>query len=205
MQVLVVLARRRGQVVSRDQLIEECWAGRVVGEDAINRCIARVRRLAEAHGGFSIETIARVGHRLTEAGITATVPATTGLTQAEGPSPATADIPPTPDSPRRPKWATVLIAGAALLAVGATYVGFAHMRAQQHEQRAKTLTEIATLVGKDQYGAAFVLARPLSEKSRMRKDPAFEKLWWEIVVPMRPLISEPGATVWFKSYDDENG
>ena len=39
MQVLVVLARRRGQVVSRDQLIEECWAGRVVGEDAINRCI----------------------------------------------------------------------------------------------------------------------------------------------------------------------
>ena len=45
MQVLVALARRRGQVVSRDQLIETCWAGRVVGEDAINRCIAKVRRL----------------------------------------------------------------------------------------------------------------------------------------------------------------
>jgi DNA-binding winged helix-turn-helix (wHTH) protein len=66
MQVLVVLARRRGQVVSRDQLIETCWAGRVVGEDAINRCIAKVRRLAEAHGAFSLETIARVGYRLTD-------------------------------------------------------------------------------------------------------------------------------------------
>src|SRR5690242_20590684 len=59
MQVLVLLARHAGQVVSRDQLIDACWSGRVVGEDAINRCIARIRRLAEAHGAFSIETIAR--------------------------------------------------------------------------------------------------------------------------------------------------
>ncbi len=66
MQVLVALARRRNQVVTRDQLIETCWAGRVVGEDAIQRCIARVRRLAESRGGFGIETIARVGYRLCE-------------------------------------------------------------------------------------------------------------------------------------------
>src|SRR5689334_17798833 len=65
MQVLVVLASRRGQVVSRDQLIATCWAGRVVGDDAINRCIARLRRLAETHGGFAVETITRVGYRLT--------------------------------------------------------------------------------------------------------------------------------------------
>src|SRR5262245_33676726 len=185
MQVLVVLARRRGQVVSRDQLIEECWAGRVVGEDAINRCIARVRRLAEAHGGFSIETIARVGHRLTETGHTET-----GPTEPASPSPASADVAQTPEPPRHPKWLTGLVAAAVLLAVGATYIGFAHLRAQQHEQHAKTLREVANFVGKDQYGAAYVLARPLSERSRMRMDPAFEKLWREIVVPMRPLISE---------------
>jgi DNA-binding winged helix-turn-helix (wHTH) protein/dienelactone hydrolase len=201
MQVLVVLARRRGQVVSRDQLIEECWAGRVVGEDAINRCIARVRRLAEAHGGFSIETIARVGYRLTEQpGAAAESPAH----PAESPPPAPADISPTLER-RRPKWIVGLVAGALLLAVGATYIGFAHLREQQHAQHAKTLTEIATLVSKDQYGAAFVLARPLSAMGRMRNDPAFEKLWREIVVPMRPLISQPGATVWFKSYDDVSG
>src|SRR5271156_3257689 len=48
MQVLVVLARMDGQVVSRGELIESCWDGRIVSEDAINRCIGRLRRLTEA-------------------------------------------------------------------------------------------------------------------------------------------------------------
>jgi TolB-like protein/class 3 adenylate cyclase/tetratricopeptide (TPR) repeat protein len=65
MQVLVALARRRGEVVSRGDLVDACWGGRAVGEDAINRGIAGVRRLAEACGGFSVETVARVGYRLT--------------------------------------------------------------------------------------------------------------------------------------------
>ena len=66
MQVLVALNRRRGEVVSRDELILSCWGGRAVGDDAINRCIARIRRLSESHGGFSVETIPRVGYRLNE-------------------------------------------------------------------------------------------------------------------------------------------
>lgn len=47
MQVLVALHRRMGSVVSRDELTQSCWEGRVVGEDAINRCLAKVRRLVE--------------------------------------------------------------------------------------------------------------------------------------------------------------
>ncbi|HEY3889995.1 MAG TPA: winged helix-turn-helix domain-containing protein [Caulobacteraceae bacterium] len=77
MQVLVALARMDGQVVTRDELIEACWAGRIVGEDAINRCIGRLRRLAETfEGGFSIETVPRVGYRLNAAaaGEPATLP-----------------------------------------------------------------------------------------------------------------------------------
>ena len=64
MQVLVTLARRLGDVVSRDDLIASCWEGRVVGDDAINGCVAKVRRLGEATGAYAIETIARVGYRL---------------------------------------------------------------------------------------------------------------------------------------------
>jgi DNA-binding winged helix-turn-helix (wHTH) protein len=87
MQVLVALARRPDQVISRDQLIDACWAGRVVGEDAINRCIARVRRLAETHGGFSVETIARVGYRLTvESAAVAAPPEPVAAPQARNPS-----------------------------------------------------------------------------------------------------------------------
>ena len=66
MQVLVLLAGRRGRVVSRSDLTEHCWAGQVVGDDAINRCIQAIRRLAERCGGFSIRTVARVGYRLDE-------------------------------------------------------------------------------------------------------------------------------------------
>ena len=69
MQVLVALARRRGEVVSRGDLIDSCWAGRAVGDDPINRCIQAIRRLADDHGGFSIRTVARVGYRLEEADV----------------------------------------------------------------------------------------------------------------------------------------
>jgi DNA-binding winged helix-turn-helix (wHTH) protein len=66
MQVLVALARADGRVVSRDGLIDSCWGGRIVGEDAINRCIGKLRRLAEAFdGGFAIATVPRIGYRLT--------------------------------------------------------------------------------------------------------------------------------------------
>jgi TolB-like protein/DNA-binding winged helix-turn-helix (wHTH) protein/Tfp pilus assembly protein PilF len=66
MQVLVALARAGGAVVSRDEFIVSCWEGRIVGEAAINRCISKLRELAEAGGAtsFRIETIARVGYRL---------------------------------------------------------------------------------------------------------------------------------------------
>lgn len=67
MQVLVALARRRGEVVSRDELIHRCWEGRVVGEDAINRCLAKVRRITERMQGVTLETIPRVGYRLADA------------------------------------------------------------------------------------------------------------------------------------------
>lgn len=66
MQVLVALAVRRGDVVSRDELMARCWGGFAVSDDAIHRCIARLRRLSENHGGFMLETIPRVGYRLVE-------------------------------------------------------------------------------------------------------------------------------------------
>ncbi|UAJ08885.1 winged helix-turn-helix domain-containing tetratricopeptide repeat protein [Glacieibacterium megasporae] len=66
MQVLVVLALAEGAIVSRDDLVRQCWEGRIVGDDSINRVIARLRKLAIEHGGgtLRIETITKVGYRL---------------------------------------------------------------------------------------------------------------------------------------------
>ncbi|MGL6044228.1 MAG: winged helix-turn-helix domain-containing protein [Sandaracinobacteroides sp.] len=66
MQVLVALTRAKGRTVSRDELAESCWQGRVVGEDALNRVIAKIRDIAAgpAEGSFEIETIKRIGYRI---------------------------------------------------------------------------------------------------------------------------------------------
>jgi tetratricopeptide (TPR) repeat protein len=65
MAVLVRMHRAAGAVLSRDDLIEDCWGGRIVGEDAITRVIGQLRRALAASGsGASLETIPRVGFRL---------------------------------------------------------------------------------------------------------------------------------------------
>lgn len=66
MQVLVALARADEHIITRDELTEWCWAGRIVGDDALNRTISRVRHVASGIGrrSFSIETVTKVGYRL---------------------------------------------------------------------------------------------------------------------------------------------
>ena len=54
-----------GAVLSRDELLERCWPGVVVGDDAVHRVISGLRKAAAATGGtFVIETIPRIGYRL---------------------------------------------------------------------------------------------------------------------------------------------
>ncbi|MGZ8998873.1 MAG: winged helix-turn-helix domain-containing protein [Allosphingosinicella sp.] len=66
MQVLLALADANGTVLTRDDLIDSCWNGQVVGDDSINRAIAEIRRIArETSAGFVVETIPRIGYRLT--------------------------------------------------------------------------------------------------------------------------------------------
>lgn len=66
MQVLVALHRAGGAVVSKDDLAQSCWEGRVVGEDAINRVLSRLRKVTEGigKGVFRVETVTRVGYRM---------------------------------------------------------------------------------------------------------------------------------------------
>jgi len=66
LKVLMVLVSRRGDVVSRDELLQLCWDGRIVGDDVINRSILLLRHFAEQAGGFEIETVPRTGYRLLE-------------------------------------------------------------------------------------------------------------------------------------------
>lgn len=119
MQLLIALHRAGGAVVNKDDLLQSCWEGRIVGEDAINRVVSRLRSAAEkeAGGQFRIETITRVGYRLLSAS------GATMDTAVDTPSPAeqVADARPAAFSARRP----IARAAAALfvvtIAAGAWY------------------------------------------------------------------------------------
>lgn len=66
MAVLVALLDAGGAILTRDELCISAWDGRIVGDDAINRVMAGLRRLATgiAAGILRVETVSRVGYRL---------------------------------------------------------------------------------------------------------------------------------------------
>lgn len=66
MQVLLVLLDARGTVVTRNELFDQVWGSGAVGDDSLNRAIAKVRRIGAkaAPGLFDIETVSRTGYRL---------------------------------------------------------------------------------------------------------------------------------------------
>lgn len=124
MQVLVQLAMANGGIVSRDELVRRCWEGRIVGDDVINRVIARLRRLLEQHGGGAvrIETITKVGYRLIGpvvlTGPSVRAPLATDVIDATIPQ----KLAPTSTAPsgNRRRWWLLASATVAVLALAAT-------------------------------------------------------------------------------------
>jgi DNA-binding winged helix-turn-helix (wHTH) protein/tetratricopeptide (TPR) repeat protein len=67
MQVLLLLLDSGGRVVTRDEMFDQLWGGAGVGDDSLNRAVAKVRKATDAvaPGALQIETIPRTGYRLT--------------------------------------------------------------------------------------------------------------------------------------------
>ena len=65
MAVLVALAARRGELVTRQELFARCWSA-PVGDDSLNRAIAGLRAVGARFGpaGFTIETVRAAGYVL---------------------------------------------------------------------------------------------------------------------------------------------
>lgn len=67
MQVLLLLAARAGEVVSRDDFGDVVWHPSVVTDNALTSCISELRRLLDDEGAEAscIETVPKRGYRLT--------------------------------------------------------------------------------------------------------------------------------------------
>ena len=66
MRVLVLLASKAGQVVTREELEDSVWANMVVGPDALTNTVIKLRRALgdQAKDARFIETIPKTGYRL---------------------------------------------------------------------------------------------------------------------------------------------
>lgn len=66
MQLLVYFACHAGRVISRSELEEQVWEGRIVGEDALTNSISKLRRTFNdnARQPRIIETVPKTGYRL---------------------------------------------------------------------------------------------------------------------------------------------
>lgn len=64
--VLLALARRNGDLVTRDELVGELWDGRPMGDEPINRCLSQLRgHLGDRDRPYQyVETLTRRGYRL---------------------------------------------------------------------------------------------------------------------------------------------
>jgi DNA-binding winged helix-turn-helix (wHTH) protein/Tfp pilus assembly protein PilF len=177
MQVLVALARAGGEVVSRDQLTECCWGGRIVGEDAVNRVLSRIRHIATGIGGssFQVDTIRGVGYRLVDVGsrLGSSLPA--GQSQRV-------------ETPRAPLSRRTLVTAAAAAGVAAVAGGWVAFRskhgplplAAQYYQRGLETRGQASLNVAEQGAALF--------REAARIDPQFADAWGALAWSYRGLL-----------------
>ena len=68
LEVLMVLARRDGDLVTKEELIDEVWAGRPTADDPITRCLSQLRgHLGDKDRPYQyIETLTKRGYRLNQ-------------------------------------------------------------------------------------------------------------------------------------------
>lgn len=191
MMVLLVLAQAGGRVVSRGELVDRCWDGRVVGDNAVQRVISRIRHLAATLGGFEIETIAKVGYcvrPLAPGALPANEP-----TLAESAPPADAVPEAAASEPRVPVLSRRLLVGglgaAAALAAGAAGVAFWGRGAPEdgdaalaHRLIAKA-REAALGTGREANSQAIAYLRRATEL-----DPSSAEAWGELALAYRGRI-----------------
>ncbi len=114
-------------------------------------------------------------------------------------APAEATTPQAKPPVQRYGWLLAVLLIACLLT---GYLVFSNRLAP--EDHAERLTAAREAIAGDQYGLGFSLLKDLIGSGKVH-DPELEALWEDIVNPMIPVISEPGANVYFKPYADLGG
>ena len=114
--VLLALAQRDGDLVTRDELVDELWDGRPTSDEPINRCLSQLRgHLGDKSRPHQyVETLTRRGYRLLQR---------VELLQPAEPAVSPADVPAQQTPSRWKAVAATLIVAAIAWAVWTQYPG----------------------------------------------------------------------------------
>ena len=107
MEVLVYLAGRAGEVVTREELLDNVWSKMVVGDEALSRAVSLLRQHLQDDSRQFIQTVPRRGYRL--------IPSPKQFPRT------TTDVTGTPvpvEAPSRRYWWRYLAGAAAVLVLG---------------------------------------------------------------------------------------
>lgn len=63
LEVLSLLLRHAGEVVTKDELFETVWAGRVTVDHVLSTAVGKLRKVLDAEGARRIATVPRIGYR----------------------------------------------------------------------------------------------------------------------------------------------
>jgi serine/threonine protein kinase/DNA-binding winged helix-turn-helix (wHTH) protein len=107
LEVLFYLLQHAGEVVTKQELLDEVWAGRVLSDAVLTKCIARLRQGLGDESQAIIKTVHGYGYRLVAAVQVETSPA---------PSlPQIPELNPGDAPPLRPQWALVRRLGSGAM------------------------------------------------------------------------------------------
>jgi len=192
MRVLVALASANGHVLSRDDLIDLCWDGQIVGDNAINRAISRLRHVFGELGGGAVrlETITKVGFRLISDDPPTIVPAAPvppmeGVEKSE-------TLPGHGWSPRASRRAVLTVAAATAALVGIGYGGWIRASAHRPDPQAVRLVERGFTVMKSARLGAVPEAIKLFGQA-VKIDPHYADGWGALASSYRHALDGYGA------------
>jgi DNA-binding winged helix-turn-helix (wHTH) protein/dienelactone hydrolase len=166
--VLKVLINRLGEVVSSDELIQTVWPNRIIGDDAIHRRIADLRKHFgdDARQPHYVETLPRRGYRLI------------------------ASVSPTSLTPRRRPPTRRAAAAATAVSLILAFGAYLYLDRQQDLEHQARLERIAALVQNGDAFGTFLELRKIE-----RQDPMLRVLTAGVMETGRIETDPDGASI----------
>ena len=154
LDVLLVLGRRAGEVINKDELMSQVWPKVVVGEGSLTQAIADIRRVLGDDRHRLVRNVARRGYMLVpDKRLSAAVEA---RSESGADAPAALELSPA----LRPRWGSGLVSAAVVLAV--LFAGGAWLTWRSTSSTWRTPAELARTPLSREVPALSIIVLPLT-------------------------------------------